>query len=153
MGTVYANSCVNYNTLFNDKLKQSGEDKQEYFKQLSDQYGYPIEDYIGQMEAEFKETDTMLKNRFGEDYQVTYTIKNDSHFTIEETQKVGTLLVVSFQSKGFEFSRYFDPSKLLDSHEITFDYKITGSKGETSGEDTVLLLKYKDRWAFGEVDI
>jgi hypothetical protein len=57
------------------------------------------------------------------------------------------------ETKGFEFSRYFDPSKLLDSHEITFDYKITGSKGETSGEDTVLLLKYKDRWAFGEVDI
>lgn len=152
-GTIYANSCVKYDLILTDRLEKSGEDKAAYFKDLSDQYGTEISNYTQLKSAEFQETKQMLENQFGKDYQVTYTITKDTHFTEDETKNVGTLLVMTFQSKGYEFSRYFNPTKITDSHEITFNYTIKGSNSETVGEDTILLLEYDGKWVFGEIDL
>lgn len=152
-GTIYANSLVNYDLILNDRLDKAGDDRTEYYKNLSDQYGCTINNYTDLKVAEFKETEQMLKNQFGEDYQVTFTITEDTHFAADEITNIGTLLVVTFQSKGYEFSRYFNPTKITDAHEITFTYTIKGSKFENTGDDTILLLKYNDEWVYGEVDL
>ena len=152
-GTIYANSFANYDLILNDRLDKAGDDKTEYYKSLSEQYGCTINNYTDLKVAEFKETELMLKNQFGEDYQVSFTVSKDTHFTTEEIANIGTLLVVTFQSKGYEFSRYFNPTKITDAHEITFSYTIKGSKFETSGEDTILILEYNGEWVYGELDL
>ena len=152
-GTIYTNSFANYNLILNDRLDKAGDDRTEYYKNLSEQYGCTINNYTDLKVAEFKETEQMLKNQFGEDYQITFTITNDTHFSGDEVKNIGTLLVVSFQSKGYEFSRYFNPTKITDAHEITFTYTIKGSKFENSGEDTILLLEYDGEWVYGELDL
>ena len=152
-GTIYTNSFANYNLILNDRLDKAGDDRTEYYKNLSEQYGCTINNYTDLKVAEFKETEQMLKNQFGEDYQITFTITNDTHFSEDEIKNIGTLLVVSFQSKGYEFSRYFNPTKITDAHEITFTYTIKGSKFENSGEDTILLLEYDGEWVYGELDL
>lgn len=153
LGVVYENSCIDYNLFFDDKLEKSGEDKTEYYKNASDRLGKPINNYIEQVSAESEETLNLLKTQFGNDYQITYTISNDNHFSEEDCQKICMLLVVGFESEGYASSRYINPSKLTDAHEITFDYTIKGTKGETGGSDTILLLQYNGRWVYGEIEI